>query len=318
MKLLELLSDGAWHSGTALATALGVSRAAVWKQVQAARELGAPVQSVRGRGYRLPGGYRPLDAATIRSDLSATAAAVLEDLEVLASVDSTSSHLLRRDDVDNAACFAEHQTGGRGRRGRAWASPFGANLYFSVVCGFDPAPPAVGALSPAVGIALARALRGLGADTVGVKWPNDLVADGAKLGGILLEHRGEAAGGCRIVVGVGLNVDAAPGADEGVDQPTARLADLASPLPERNRLAAVVLDAVLRAAADFRDRGFAPFRETWSAFDALHDREVWLETSEGRIAARAAGVADDGALLAEVDGETRRFYAGELSLRSRR
>lgn len=311
MTLLERLADGAWHSGTALATDLGISRAAVWKQVQAARELGAPVQAVRGRGYRLPGGYTPLDLAAIRAALSPLARDLLRTLDVFTSIDSTSSNLLRADNAGFAACFAEHQTGGRGRRGRDWSSPFGANLYFSLSCAFDPAPPAIGALSPAVGVSLARALADLGADAVRVKWPNDLVTQRGKLGGILLEHRGEAAGGCRVVIGVGLNVEAAP----EVTQPTVRLADLVEALPERNRLAATVLEAVLRAAVEFRDRGFEPFRRQWPALDALHDRDVWLEEADGRRSAHVLGVAEDGALVAEVDGETRRFYAGELSVR---
>lgn len=315
MRLLQLLADGAWHSGTDLAAVLGVTRAAVWKQVRAARGLGAPVQAVRGRGYRLRGGHRPLDAAAIRDHL--VDAGALDSLEVLASVDSTSSRLLRAEDARCAACFAEHQTGGRGRRGRDWASPFGVNLYFSVARVFDPTPPAIGALSPAVGVALARVLHGWGAASVRVKWPNDLVADGAKLGGILLEHRGEAAGGCRVVIGVGVNVGAAPGPAQGVDRPTARLTDLTDTLPERNRLAASLLDAVLAAAADFRERGFAPFRAAWKGLDAMHGHDVWLETGDERIAARVAGIAADGALLAEVAGRPRRFYAGELSLRAR-
>lgn len=322
MRLLSLLADGAWHSGTDLAATLGVSRAAIWKQVRTARELGAPVQALRGRGYRLRDGHEPLEAAAIRRHLSVAGAGMLDDLEVLPSVDSTSSRLLRREAAaGTAACFAEHQSGGRGRRGRAWASPFGANLYFSVACGFDPAPPAIGALSPAVAVALVRALRESGAAGVQVKWPNDLVAGGAKLGGILLEHRGEAAGGCRVVVGVGLNVGAAPGRAEGVEQPTVRLADLMAELPGRNRLAAVLLDAVLRAAAEFREQGFAPFRKHWSALDAMRGRDVWLQTGgepgNERIAARVTGIALDGALLAEVAGGARRFYAGELSLRPR-
>lgn len=323
MRLLHLLADGAWHSGTDLAAALGVSRAAVWKQVRKARGLGAPVQAVRGRGYRLCGGYEPLNADVIRRHLSTGGHRELDALEVLSTVNSTSSRLLQRGAVaGTVACFAEYQSGGRGRRGRAWASPFGANLYFSVARGFDPAPPVIGALSPAVAVELARTLRGLGAASVQVKWPNDLLAGGAKLGGILLEHRGEAAGGCRVVIGVGLNVDAAPGRAEGVDQPTVRLVDLTASPPGRSRLAAAMLDAVLRATAEFRERGFAPFRGAWPALDAMRGRDVWLEpggeSGNERIAARVTGIAADGALMTEVAGRSRRFYAGELSLRVRR
>lgn len=318
MRLLHLLADGAWHSGTDLAAALGVSRAAIWKQVRAARALGASVQAVRGRGYRISGGYEPLEPKLIRDCLSADGAAMLDRLEVLSEVDSTSSHLLRGDAAGTAACFAESQSGGRGRRGRAWVSPFGANLYFSVACGFDPTPPAIGALSPAVAVALVRGLRAMGAAEARVKWPNDLLADGAKLGGILLEHRGEAAGGCRVVIGVGLNVGSAPGKTEGVEQPTECLANLMPDPPSRNRLAAAMLDAVLRAVAEFREHGFAAFRRAWPEMDAMRAQPVWLQVGDERIAARVTGIAADGALMAEVAGEPRRFHAGELSLRVRR
>lgn len=319
MELIELLADGAWHAGPQLAGALGVSRAAVWKKVRAARGLGLTIHAVRGRGYRLPGAFVLLDAGAIRAGLSAAGAAELEDLSVAGSVDSTSSRLLAAPHAGAGrgcrALFAEHQSSGRGRRGRQWVSPYGANLYFSVARALDPAPPAIGALGLAVGVGLAEALQGLGVAAIGLKWPNDLVVDGAKLGGILIDHQGEAAGYCRIVVGVGINVTMAPEQAREVDQPWASLAGVLGRSPDRNALAAACLDAVLDALRGYAAGGFTAFRARWQRYDVLQDRPVWLESAAGREAGRAVGIAADGALLVAMRSGVRHCYAGDVSVR---
>lgn len=316
IELARMLADGRWHSGVDLARSLGISRAAVWKRIAAARDNGLTIDAVRGRGYRLRQSFDPLDASAIAAGLSADTRTALADLEVLGVVDSTNSRLLARREVGTVACFAEQQTAGRGRRGRDWVSPFGANLYFSVAWPFDPAPPAIGALSLAAGTALAEALRDAGITGIGLKWPNDLVIGGHKLGGILVEHRGEAAGGCRIVLGVGLNIRMSAGQAGGVSQSWTTLAAQLDPLPGRNTLASGLLDASVRALRQFGAEGFKPFRRRWQAFDAVADRDVTLVADRERIVGRAAGIAADGALLVDVDGTRRRFYSGDVSVRA--
>lgn len=316
MELIRRLADGAWHAGPELASELGVSRAAIWKQIRRARAMGLEVQAVRGRGYRLKHAFQPLDADAIRRGLSSFGVAQLDRIEVFSSVDSTSSYLARADASSPCrACFAEHQTGGRGRRGRRWVSPYGANLYLSLAWSFAQTPATIGALGLAVGVELAECLQGFGAADVRLKWPNDLLVDGDKLGGILIEHRGEAAAGCRVIVGVGLNVAMATEQADGLDQPWTPLAAHMETLPERNRLAAGILDALLRAMRRFQTDGFESYRARWQRLDAAAGHCVTLEAGSERIIGRATGVAADGALLVDVAGRAKRFYSGDLSLR---
>jgi len=165
------------------------------------------VEAEAGRGYRLAQPLQRLDAARIRAALPTAAQQRLRSVEVLARTDSTNQRLLEADSAaDPQALFAELQTAGRGRRGREWRSPFGANLYLSLGWSFPAWPPQLSALSLAVGVACARALRKAGLHQVMLKWPNDLRVGDDKLGGILIEQRGEAGGVCRVVVGIGINV----------------------------------------------------------------------------------------------------------------
>ncbi len=315
MQVLALLADGRWHTGPQLAQNLGVSRAAINKQVHKAVALGLDIQSVRGRGYRLTQAYEPLREAAIREALSSAASQSLAEITVLGSVDSTNNYLLQNSHATSGqVCFAEHQSGGRGRRGRPWISPYGSNLYFSLAWGFAQTPPGLGALSLAIGIELATILRTHGVE-VCLKWPNDLYLEGRKLGGILIEHRGEVAGGSRIIVGVGLNISMAPDQAVSIDQPWTALAQHMTLLPSRNLLAAQALDAVVRALNNFQSQGFAVYRKRWQALDIAYEQRVEVDMCNERFTGKATGVATDGALLVDCDGSLKRIYAGELSLR---
>lgn len=314
MYLFEVLADGAWHAGPQLAKELGISRAAVNKQVKKAAALGLDIDAVRGRGYRMRSVFEPLREDIIRQGLSSVAVKALDKIQVLPTVDSTNNYLLDNGHAEGAqACLAEYQSAGRGRRGRQWVSPYGTNLYFSVAWPFAQTPPGLGALSLVVGVELATALRAHGAD-VRLKWPNDLYIHGRKLGGILIEHRGEIAGRSRVVVGAGINLRMADGQAADIDQPWTALAKHIK-LPVRNQLAAQALDAVVRALTDFETGGFAAFRNRWRALDMACNQPVWIDTGSEKISGRATGVASDGALLVDCGAGLRRFYSGEVSLR---
>lgn len=317
--LLQRLIDGP-VSGDALAREAGQTRAAVWKRVEALRQAGVPVEAAAGRGYRLAAPLELLDAADLRAGLRA-AGVPLERLDVAWSIDSTNSELLRQPAPVQGArvLIAERQTGGRGRRGRAWASPLGANLYLSVLRVFDGGLARLGGLSLVAGVAVADALRGLDFD-VSLKWPNDLViADGAgglrKLGGLLVEGGGEHAGPVRAVVGLGLNVRMPAGAAAAIDQPWTDLAAW-QPQVSRQAVAQAVLAALLPALDAFDRDGLAPLLARWPALDALAGRAVRLHGADGVHEAQALGLADDGALrVRHADGRVASVHAGEVSLR---
>jgi len=320
--LLQRLIAGP-ASGDALAAAAGQTRAAVWKRIEALREAGVAIEAKPGRGYALSQPLDLLDAAAIEAALSAPARARLDSLEVAWSIDSTNSELLRRATPARGAAvlLAERQTGGRGRRGRVWASPLAAHLYLSLARSFGGGLARLGGLSLVAGIAAAEALHTLGFHAVRLKWPNDLVAldgDGLrKLGGLLVEGGGEYAGPARAVVGLGLNVRMPAAAAAQIDQPWCDLAALAGAQPpSRSAVVAALLDSLLPALDEFDAQGLAPFLDRYAAFDALAGQTVGVLGSDAEHRGTALGLADDGALRVRLDdGEERRFHAGEVSVR---
>ena len=320
-ELLQRLIAGP-ASGDALARACGQTRAAVWKRIAALREAGVRIDARPGRGYVLGQPLDLLEAETIRMQLSPSVRGALASLEVAWTLDSTNSELLRRPAPASGAAvlLAERQTGGRGRRGRAWLSPLAANLTFSLSRQFAGGLARLPGLSLVVGVATAEALQALGIAHVRLKWPNDLViAEGAglrKLGGLLVEGGGENAGPARAVIGLGLNVRMPPAEATGIDQPWTDLATLAGALPPRNDIVAGLLAHWLPALAQFDAEGLAPFLERYPRFDALAGRDVVLQPGVGARPARALGLAPDGALRVEVDGREQRLHAGEVSVRA--
>jgi BirA family biotin operon repressor/biotin-[acetyl-CoA-carboxylase] ligase len=316
-RLLALLESGGGVSGERLARELGVSRAAVWKHVEKLRALGLSVSARAGEGYRCAAPMEWLDAGRLRAALSDEARACVSDLEVHFEIDSTSSELSRRAAAgapSGLVCFAEAQTGGRGRRGRAWHSPLGASLCFSVLWRFDQGLAALSGLSLAVGIALARTLRDLGAD-VALKWPNDVVAEGRKLAGVLVEVGGEWQGPCHAVIGVGVNLRMAASAP--IDQPWTDLsALLGARMPTRERVAAATLDALLPALARFGRVGDPDLAASFAALDALAGREIDVREGERCFRARADGIDDQGRLrVVDAEGRTRLVGSAEVSVR---
>lgn len=315
--ILALLADGQYHSGKDLGGLLGVSRTAVWKHLQKLEAYGVPLESVKGKGYRLPGGLELLDAGRIEGALGGLAKSMLSELRVCESTDSTNRMAMDRAQEGGAhgyVCLAEHQTNGRGRRGRQWQSPYGQSIYLSVVAEFDGGAAALEGLSLAVGVALVRALSRAGVESAGLKWPNDVLANGRKLAGILLEMSGDVAGLCQVVVGVGLNVSVAPGAAD-IDQPWVDVTELV-PGVSRNDLVGYILDELLPLLMTYSQLGFAAYREEWESLHVYQGMEVELNTVSKSSSGVALGVTETGALRVSVAGEEQLFNGGEVSLRA--
>lgn len=311
-------------SGDALARAGGHTRAAVWKRIQALREAGVAIEAKAGRGYVLAQPLDLLDADGIRARLPDGANSRLDSLEVAWTLDSTNSELLRRRTPERGAAvlLAERQTGGRGRRGREWASPLAAHLYLSLARHFGGGLARLGGLSLVAGIAAAQALRDLGYAEVGLKWPNDLVVAAPqglrKLGGLLVEGGGEHAGPVRAVLGLGINVRMPADSAARIDQPWCDLAGLSAPSapPSRNALSAAVLARLLPALDEFDADGLAPFLARYAGLDALSGQRVDVHGAAATEAGLALGLADDGALRVRLDnGEERHLNSGEVSIR---
>jgi BirA family biotin operon repressor/biotin-[acetyl-CoA-carboxylase] ligase len=211
---------------------------------------------------------------------------------------------------------AEQQTAGRGRRGRAWVSPFARNLYLSVAWQYHQGAAVLEGLSLAVGVAVARALVASQLPPVQLKWPNDIVSEGAKLGGVLLEMTGDAAGACQVIVGIGLNVAMPAPAAAAIDQAWTDIETLGNAVrPGRNTLLAAVLNELLPLLAGFEQAGFAAWRDEWQALDANAGQSVVLHTGAREVAGIARGVDQRGALQLETATGMQSVYGGEISLR---
>ena len=316
-KALRLLADGHFHSGAEIARRLERSRATLSETLKGAGELGVEVFSVPGRGYRLAQAIEFLDAHAIVSRLGPVASRVR--LTLLDEVDSTSTRLasLAQAGAPSGACVvAEWQRAGRGRRGRAWQAGLGSSLTFSILWRFEQGPGHLAGLSLAVAVAVARALEGAGIAGVGVKWPNDLVHDWKKLGGILVETSGEMLGPTAAIVGVGLNYRLGEALARRIDQPATDVASCGPALPSRNVLLAGLLAELVACLERFARDGFAAFRDDWTARHAYAGRRVTvLAGDEPAHVAEVLDVADDGALVVAAGGATRRLTSAEISLR---
>jgi BirA family transcriptional regulator, biotin operon repressor / biotin---[acetyl-CoA-carboxylase] ligase len=316
-RVLGLLADGEVHSGEELGQALGVSRAAVWKQLKKLEDVGLRLRSVKGQGYQLEAGLELLELALIRGYLSPTAASLLSELDLCGSIDSTNSRALARAQNGSAhglACLAEHQSAGRGRRGRQWISPYGRNVYLSLVWEFTAGAAAMEGLSLAVGLAIVRALRANGVEGAQLKWPNDVLWQERKLAGILLEMTGDPAGLCQVVMGVGINVAMQASEAEAIEQEWVSLHTIDAGV-SRNKLAADLLNNLLPLLADYQQTGFGPLREEWEALDCLSHREVEIHLGNKVICGRMTGVTPAGALRLETASGEQLIYGGEASLR---
>ncbi|MBW8824136.1 MAG: biotin--[acetyl-CoA-carboxylase] ligase [Xanthomonadales bacterium] len=306
-------------SGAELAVRAGQTRAAIGKRIQALRRAGVAIGADRGRGYWLESPLDLLDADAIRAGLAAAVRPQVRTLDVAWRIDSTNSALLARraPETGIAALFAEQQTAGRGRRGRAWVSPLAAHLYLSVLRRFEGGLARLGGLSLVAGVAVAEALRDRHGIAVGLKWPNDLLVDGRKLGGILVEGGGEHGGPVQAVIGIGINVRMPATMAKDIGQPWI---DLASANPElalqRSRIAAAVLESLVRALDVFDAQGLPPFLARYRALDVLAGHAIDVHATGGVQAMQALGLAADGGLrVRRADGSESTLHSGEVSVR---
>ena len=316
--LLRLLADGNVHSGQSLGETLGISRAAVWKQLGRLEESGITLQRVRGKGYCLSDALEVLDAELIRYAVTSSAGVYLHDVQVHESVDSTNGLLLRQADEgarSGLVCLAETQTQGRGRRGRPWVSPYGCNLYMSVLWRYASGVSALEGLSLVAGLMVLEALEAEGVKGLSLKWPNDVVAGNEKLAGILLEMGGDPAGECHVVLGIGVNMDMPAQAGKGIDQRWTDASRVSGCSLSRNGLAGAIISRILPALASYDEQGFAAYRERWSKRDACEGKSIRLLMGDSVHGGRGAGVDSKGAFRLQTESGIRSFHGGEISLR---
>jgi BirA family biotin operon repressor/biotin-[acetyl-CoA-carboxylase] ligase len=316
--ILRLLTDGKFHSGEDIATHFKTSRATVWNAIQDAEKLGVEIFSVRGRGYKLPKPIQLLEQDAVLN-------AIGEQrnwfkLEVHDHLESTNSYLMKKASAGeaHATCIAANlQSKGRGRRGRQWQAGLGASLTFSLLWRFQCGASALSGLSLAVGVALIRTLHGLGVTQAQLKWPNDVLINGEKLAGILIELQGDMEGPSAAVIGIGINLNLPSRIKQQIDQPVTDLTGIASQNIDPNVLMGGLLKQLAAVLNDFERAGFAQVRDEWLQYHAYHQKPVKMLHPDGReTLGTAIDVAEDGILLVKTALGEQRFSSGEISLRA--
>ncbi|MCV9880622.1 bifunctional biotin--[acetyl-CoA-carboxylase] ligase/biotin operon repressor BirA [Brenneria izbisi] len=310
LKLIQILSNGEFYSGEFLGEMMGMSRAAINKHIQTIRDWGIDVFTVTGKGYCLPAPMQLLDEEKILGALPDG------HVTVLPVVDSTNQYILDRLDSLSSgdACIAEYQQAGRGRRGRQWFSPFGANLYLSLYWRLEQGPAAAVGVSLVIGMVMAEVLHRLGAEGVRVKWPNDLYLKDRKLAGILVELTGKTGDAAHLVIGAGINLRMREPVENVINQGWINLQEAGITI-DRNTLAVSLISELRKALATFEQYGLESFISRWEKLDNYFNRPVKLIIGNREIYGIDKGIDRQGALLLENNGELTSYIGGEISLR---
>ncbi|NOX68574.1 MAG: biotin--[acetyl-CoA-carboxylase] ligase [Gammaproteobacteria bacterium] len=261
-----------------------------------------------------------ISAERIRQALSPCTHKSLAGIEVFREIGSTNSYLLEAEKPmpgHMRVALAEQQTAGRGRQDKSWYSPPGAGLWMSIAYSFTVRPANLSALTLAVGSTVANELAALGVAGVLLKWPNDLLIDERKLGGILLES---CANGMTAVVGIGINMLLPKNTDKHIkaSRPAIDLDAVLAVVPSIDILAARVIERLRETLQTFGRDGFASFAPEWSKLDALAGREIVVDQAGVRETGTARGIAPDGALLLHNGDGLRRVVSGSVSIVDRK
>lgn len=315
LKIIELLSDGKFHSGEEIGSGFGVSRSAIWKSIKQIENLGIEINTLPKRGYQIPGGLELLQKEKIYSYLSANCKAEISDFITLAKIDSTNDYLLNNPELSSGTvCLAEQQTNGRGRRGKKWESPFGMNIYLSILWKFSDLTN-LGGLSIAIGVGIINALRKYGVSDLGIKWPNDIYHKENKLAGILIDIIGDAIGPCQVVIGIGLNLEMTKQENVSLTNKWTDICSITKEKPERNKITAYLIENIFNSLKIFQSEGLTGFLTEWEALDILKNKQILITGRKEEMNGYGAGIDHNGRLLVNTkENIIRSVSSGEVSV----
>ena len=310
IQLTSILSDLQYHDGNSLGLKLNITRSAIWKSIKKLQEYGVEITSIKNKGYALKQPLLLLNQAYIEKEIANPNISI----EVLEHVDSTNSYLKRNSDTNRRKIvLSETQTCGRGRMGRSWHSPFGENIYMSYAYPFKKDISELNGLSLVVSMAVIAAIKEIGIlKNIMLKWPNDVIYQGNKLMGNIVEVQSESYGETLAIIGIGVNVNMLVDG-ENITQSWTSLEKITGNYINRNLLAIALIHNLNVYLEQFAKYGLREFISKWQEFDALYNQRIKLNNEE--ISGIAKGINEQGNLLLELaGGELKAFSSGETSI----
>jgi BirA family biotin operon repressor/biotin-[acetyl-CoA-carboxylase] ligase len=322
LAILNALNQPGFVSGQALGEQLGISRAAVSKHINSLQVMGLDIFKVTGKGYSLNNHAGLLNQTKIQqhfNQLTSQLKSQPVNVEVHPIIDSTNSELMRRIQAKTAlesgtVIVAEMQQAGRGRRGRVWQSPFGANLYYSYFWRLDDGLQAAMGVSIAVGLAVYDTIKALYNIELELKWPNDIYLNKQKLAGVLVELDGQPQGPCQLVLGIGINLQMPQSFSQHIDQAWTDLSQHTQQL-DKNELVASLTYHLENRLDQYRKSGLHTMHEQWNSLNAFAGEYVELNTGHRSWRGICEGIDPQGGIRIRQDGEVKSYYGGEISLR---
>jgi BirA family biotin operon repressor/biotin-[acetyl-CoA-carboxylase] ligase len=312
---LNLLADGKFHSDKEISKFLGISYKMVPEVLKQILDPSINLEVVNGKNYRIFGGLELLDASYIVDELG-KANQLLSQLEVLTLIDSTNNYLLNKTEyTGNYAVFAEQQTAGRGQFKRNWHSSFGKNIALSVLWQFSNPLNKLAGLTLVVGIAIVKALEEYGLKRIQLKWPNDIIHEGKKLAGILIESRSIERKVQKMVIGIGLNLYNPSTYSIANDQAITSIFSLKNLPPRRNRLAVLILKNLVRTLIEFETKGLDYFMQDWHRLDGLAGKLITIQNQTNILEGIGRGINTQGQLCVQIKNQTHYFNSGEIRVK---
>ena len=317
LTLLRLLGDGYCHSGSELGIALGITRSAIWKQINHLIHLGIPIQRIPHQGYQLPNQLILLNKEQIVEYLLAEKQLDEFNLYLFTSLDST-NRFLKDLPIFNTIdiCCAEMQTQGRGRFGRHWHSPFGENIYCSSRWNLNYDLSKLPGLSLVTSLSILATLNDLHSSSdIKIKWPNDVLWKDKKLCGSLIEIMTESNSTIQVVIGIGLNVNSDTQNHPLSDKPWCSLYEITKNYFDRNLLIAKLIINLERYLTQFMCNDLNSFMDEWNKYDYLVGKNVKVTQSLSTLSGVACGINQIGQLiLKDESGVTHLLSSGDTSL----
>ncbi len=312
-QLTRILSNGQYHDGNMLGHMLHITRSAVWKMIKKFESYDVNIDSIQSNGYALKEPLIMLEPNLIKS-------AFADDINVtvLESVPSTNAYFQSVDNFQTKkihCCFSEHQTQGRGRLNRSWVSPFGKNIYLSCYYPFQKDLSELAGLSLVISLAVIEALRELGLTSGCAKWPNDVLYNGKKIAGILMDVHAESHGFCKVIIGIGLNVNMTMDDQPDIAQAWTSVREESNKLWDRNEVAIILLRQLLQFIQRFEQEGFSVFSEAWDAVDWLRHKMITLDYKQDLVVGTVVGINPNGNILLRfTNGDVKAFSSGDARL----